>query len=241
MGSSVSTTSRRGSLLLSYSADVRSLVTTSSRFEGSTLYMFGGMVNEDRYSDLYAFNTATNHWTRLPNGPMVGRGGAGLVVCGDTAECARLLVIGGHVGHGVSDVWEYTIAAKRWQAREELNLPVPCSIFACGVIADHPKAVDSTICVFGGELNHTTNDAVAGQYSHDTLLLRSCAEPGECTVRVLPSSEAYVPPARGWTSGCVLKPEAAGTSVFAMFGGVREGSGPEPAGVRLGDLAIFEY
>lgn len=208
---------------------------------GSTIYMFGGMINEDRYSDLYSFNTETSHWTRLQDGPMVGRGGAGLVVVGgDAAEFARLLVIAGHVGHGVSDVWEYAIAAKSWQAREELSLPVPCSIFACGVIAENPEV--STICLFGGELNHTTTDTVAGQYSQDTLLLRSSVGRDQCSVRVLPSSGAgCVPSARGWTSGCVLKPEAAGNCVFAVFGGVREGTGEgEASGVRLGDLAIFE-
>jgi N-acetylneuraminic acid mutarotase len=43
-----------------------------------TIYLFGGMVNDDRHSDLHAFDTATNTWSRLPDGPMEGRGGAGL-------------------------------------------------------------------------------------------------------------------------------------------------------------------
>eukprot|EP00945_MAST-04E_sp_MAST-4E-sp1_P002825 g2825.t1 len=39
------------------------------------VYLFGGMIDNDRYNDLHSFDPSNNQWERLPNGPMEGRGG----------------------------------------------------------------------------------------------------------------------------------------------------------------------
>ena len=202
-----------------------------------TLFVFGGMINEERYSDLYAFDTATNHWTRLPDAPMEGRGGAGVCVTGE-GDGARLWVVAGFCGRPVSDVWEYSIAAQVWRAREDLALPVARSIFACGAMTSDPRGTDTEICLFGGEVAPANGDGEAGKYSSETLVLRSGVDEKEgCGVHLVPATES--PAARGWTSGCVASMEG-GKTGFVIFGGIKEGEEGQPPGVRLGDLAILE-
>eukprot|EP00658_Telonema_sp_P-2_P068053 TRINITY_DN5699_c0_g1_i1.p1 TRINITY_DN5699_c0_g1~~TRINITY_DN5699_c0_g1_i1.p1 ORF type:complete len:323 (+),score=48.73 TRINITY_DN5699_c0_g1_i1:200-1168(+) len=202
---------------------------------GTRLFLFGGMINNDRYSDLYSLDTKSCEWTRLPDGPMEGRGGAGVCTVGPP-EDPRLVVVAGFCGRPVADVWEYQINAQTWQQREQLSLAVPRSIFACG----GPLFRDGhwiDVCVFGGELEPATGDEIAGKYSNDTVLLQLDSE--GCGVHALPI-EGEVPAGRGWTSGTVVE-LGEGRMCFAVFGGVREGAQPcEPVGVRMGDLLILE-
>eukprot|EP00656_Telonema_subtile_P052006 TRINITY_DN7127_c0_g1_i1.p1 TRINITY_DN7127_c0_g1~~TRINITY_DN7127_c0_g1_i1.p1 ORF type:complete len:367 (-),score=57.12 TRINITY_DN7127_c0_g1_i1:187-1287(-) len=200
---------------------------------GTTLFLFGGMINDDRYSDLYSFDTNSCEWTRLPDGPMEGRGGAGLCVVGPPDD-ASLLVVAGHCGRPVGDVWQYHIGAEAWQPREQLAFTVPRSIFACAGPMSLQGRID--VCVFGGELEAATGDKTAGKYSNETLLLQLGSEGGG--VRTLPV-EGEIPAGRGWTSGTVVQ-LGEGRCCFAVFGGIREGVEGEPVGVRLGDLVILE-
>ena len=193
---------------------------------GDTLYVFGGMINNSRYSDLYALSDEGT-WSRLSDGPMEGRGGAGLVVVSPSS----LFVIAGFCGHPVGDVWEFELGARRWVAHPEMKLAVPRSIFACCM---DEKA--GRILVFGGELIGATGNNDAGTYSSETL---SIALGGSSGVVRLPTT-GTLPAARGWTSGCIV--ESKSDRAFVVFGGIRRGNqeNDEPAGVRLGDLVVLK-
>jgi hypothetical protein len=195
---------------------------------GSTIFVFGGMVNNDRYSDLYALSGGTT-WSRLPDGPMEGRGGAGLVAGpGPMASnpTASLWVVAGFSGRPVGDVWEFALRTEKWVAHPEMQLTVPRSIFAC--------CLDETagrILVFGGELSAALGDEEAGKYSSESL---SIALGGGAVT--FPTT-GVPPTARGWTSGCIVESKRA----FVVFGGIRQGCQDEgePAGVRLGDVVVL--
>lgn len=210
------------------------------------LYLFGGMVNDDRYSDLYHFNTMENEWTRLQDGPMTGRGGAGIFAGAihtpiDPSVNPRgsvgpvmsngICIVGGFCGTPVSDVWVYECGhsgeGSAWSERDALELPSPRSIYA-GPIA----TPGGSFMMFGGELAAADANETAGIYSSETLRLTGL----ETTIE--PTTGA-VPAARGWTSGCVV--DRQGQPCFAVFGGIREGQpgSGEPAGVRLGDLCLL--
>ena len=136
-----------------------------------SLFLFGGMHGDERYNDLYSFNPTTSEWRRLTDGPMEGRGGAGVCASSGGPD-PRLWVIAGFCGRPVSDVWEYSMASGTWRAREDLRLPEPRSIFACGVIRGKPESGDElTIRVFGGELAAANANSEAGKYTDETLCL----------------------------------------------------------------------
>jgi len=209
---------------------------------GRTIFLFAGMVNDERYSDLYAFDTMRQHWSRLPQSPMEGRGGPGLCVVGQ-GENASLIVIAGFCGRPMADVWQYHIRSGEWLARLDWQLPVARSIFASATLTSDLLGNSAEISIFGGELENY--DAVliaegkdptaqASLYSNETLLLHSASDQ-HSGVEIQPS--AGCPTARGWTTGCTAYIE--GKPCFAIFGGIREGQEGEPKGVRLGDLAIF--
>lgn len=210
---------------------------------GQTLYVFAGMVNSDRYCDLYAFNTEQQHWTRLAPAPMEGRGGPGLCVTREGQEAA-LVVIAGFCGRPMADVWQYHIASGTWLPLADWTLPMARSIFAFGTLMSDSLSKTAAICIFGGELENFDAALIAqGQdptlkaslYSNETLLLLS--NPGLFSVQVVKSSKS-LPVARGWTAGCSASVE--GKRCFVAFGGVREGQDGEPSGVRLGDLLILK-
>ena len=210
---------------------------------GSTFFLFAGMINDERYSDLYAFDTVEQHWSRLPQSPMEGRGGPGLCAIGHGAN-ASLIVVAGFCGRPMADVWQYRIASAEWLPRADWNLPVARSIFACGVLTSDLTGEAVEICTFGGELENF--DAAlkeegkdptvqASLYSNETLLLQSTSQSSEVHVT---QSSSSCPAARGWTAGCTAC--VGGKPCFVIFGGIREGQEEgEPSGVRLGDLATF--
>ena len=210
------------------------------------LFLFGGMFDTGnlRHNDLYMFNLRTTHWTRLCDGPMEGRGGAGMCAHGDS-----IWVVGGFCGHEMSDVWEYSIAGVYWRLRDDLILPVARSIFACDVVVPSSSS-DPTIVVFGGELEPANGNDDAGKYSNDLVLLRptpsdGCSAGTGAGLLVLEATAGAGaagawPCARGWTSGCTVQISER-RACFAVFGGIREGApeAGEPVGVRKSDLALF--
>lgn len=231
------------------------------------LYLFGGMINDERYRDLYAFDTTSMVWTRLPDGPMEGRGGAGLCSAGGS-----LWVLAGFCGRPVGDVWEYVPESKEWKDHPEMTLALPRSIFACcsGVGGD-----GEVLTVFGGELVAAAGNEEAGVYTDEVLSIavghRGAAGGGgggaatavPVAGPVARSAGRVRPAARGWTSGCRVQyrdrdhgHDGYGTGIasthterrtrlgtrtgFAVFGGISKGRQGEPPGVRLGDLIILE-
>ena len=70
---------------------------------GHVLYVFAGMINDERYNDLYAFDTKQQHWSRLTSSPMEGRGGPGLCVIGEGEDTCLIVVAGfcGGIGRGL--------------------------------------------------------------------------------------------------------------------------------------------
>lgn len=205
---------------------------------GHLLFVFAGMINDTRYNDLYQFDTQQRHWTKLPSGPMEGRGGPGFCVMSGNAS---LIVVAGFCGRPMADVWEYRIASQEWIERTDWQLPTPRSIFACGTFGD------DQICTFGGELeNYDAALKKKGQdptlqaslYTNETLLLQQESSAGN-NIRIVDDLLEPPPVARGWTAGC--NATMSGNSCFVVFGGVREGiKGDEPSGVRLGDLSILQ-
>ena len=134
--------------------------------DGARLFVFGGMVGDQRYNDLYVCDTATHTWTRLPDAPVEGRGGAGVCALGGS-----IWVLAGFCGRAMSDACEYNVGAGTWRARADLALPAARSIFACvGVPA--PGLGGPQIVAFGGELAPASGNGDAGKYSDETLLLR---------------------------------------------------------------------
>ena len=232
------------------------------------IYVFGGMVNNERYSDLYSFDPSTGSWTRLAEGPMEGRGGAGLC-----ASATSLWVVGGYCGRPVGDVWEYCLDRNEWVEHAAMKLAVPRSIFACCCVEEDPSdevaaaGGVSYILVFGGELVDASGNEDAGVYTNETLRIDLSAlgggggggggrgeeaareQRGECCA-VRPRGSSGPPAARGWTSGCLVDysdGRSPATSrmkkAFVVFGGIRrcvDEGGAEPAGVRLGDLVMLE-
>jgi len=219
---------------------------------GTDLYLFGGMINDDRYSDLYRFTPGNSTWQRLPDGPMEGRGGAGVFVDSDPESPGRgLWVVGGHCGRPVDDVWHCQVAGdSNWTKRSEFTLPAPRSIYAGPVSGSNTSF---PFIMFGGELAAATKSAnelvaeersaseeeEAGMYSNETLILRMDSHgEGADGVEVLAPTGA-TPAARGWTSACVVLYKD--RYCFAVFGGIREGQSAdsEPSGVRLGDFHLL--
>ena len=200
---------------------------------GTDLYLYGGMTDETRYSDLYRFRALDNAWQRLPQGPMEGRGGAG--VCAH-AGTRSIWVVGGFCGHPVGDVWEFD--GSQWKEHDSLKLPTPRSIFAGPVVLNDTFP----FLMFGGELENKGQTAYdetgeyghgeSGQYSAQTLRLERGGASHVTTVGTIPA-------ARGWTAGCRV--QYGHRLSFAVFGGIREGDASlgEPAGVRLGDLHVL--
>ena len=201
----------------------------------STLYLFGGMIDSARHNDLYTFDTVTSTYTRLVDGPMEGRGGAGLC----TAK-GSLWVLAGFCGRPVGDVWEYSIGGEAWVEHTEMQLAVPRSIFAC-------FSGNGTLTVFGGELTAAAGHAEAGVYTNEVLSIDISHGAGACggAVTVVPVGGAE-PAARGWTSGCRVEyrdrtsSSASKRTGFAVFGGIGPGRKGGAPGVRLGDLVILE-
>ena len=191
---------------------------------GGTMFVFGGMVNDDRYSDLYALEDAT--WSRLPGGPMEGRGGAGLVA----TSRGSLYVVAGYCGRPVGDVWEFDLSARSWMQHPELKLAVPRSIFACCL-----DEAAGRILVFGGELTDASGHDDAGKYTNETLFVALGGGGGAVLLPVM----GELPAPRGWTSGCIVESES--MRAFVVFGGIRRGrpDDGEPPGVRLGDVHIL--
>ena len=235
-----------------------------------TVYVFGGMVDNDRYSDLYSFSG--NTWTRLPDGPMEGRGGAGLCA---SPSGTSLWVVAGFCGRPVGDVWEYHVGRKEWVEHPAMKLAVPRSIFACCVHEGEAEGETegASIVVFGGELAAASGNEEAGVYTGETLSIalgggsgEEVAKKGEGVVQTLCLGGGWkggedqggedFPVGRGWTSGCIVEVKAKEQTksivedkakeqtkqMFAVFGGIRSGRKErgEPPGVRLGDLVVLD-
>ena len=111
---------------------------------GADLYLYGGMTDETRYSDLYRFSALESEWQRLPEGPMEGRGGAGVFA---DAVTRSLWVVGGFCGRPVGDVWEFD--GSQWTEHDDFT-GTPRSIFS------GPIALNDTFpfLMFGGELEN---------------------------------------------------------------------------------------
>merc|ERR1712130_334456 len=61
------------------------------------LYVFGGCPAKGRLADLHRFDPHTSKWTKLPQAPMAGRGGAGFAAVGVFPSWGegKLMVLGG--------------------------------------------------------------------------------------------------------------------------------------------------
>jgi hypothetical protein len=181
------------------------------------LFVFGGCGADGRLADLYAFCSTTRRWSALPSPPdLPGRGGATLEA---TADGKYLWLVGGFVGHETNDMLRFCLRSSTWERRPSEWLR-PRSVSAS-------FAVQSAVCVFGGEVSPSDRGHEgAGGFAADLVAF----DPENGGPRRV-HTEGEAPAARGWSSATTLS-----DSEVLLFGGL---AGSDETPERLGDTWLL--
>jgi len=181
------------------------------------LYVFGGCPAKGRLADLHLFDPETSEWTRLPEAPMEGRGGAAFAAVGD----CKLMVLGGFAGREVGDMWEFDLATETWSCLSETLKP-PRSVACC-------EGVGTRVLLFGGELQPSDRGHEgAGAFSSDTQVFEASS-----SMKVLGDGKGKTnPPPRGWSASASW-----GSGKVVVAGGL---AGDDANPIRMMDVWVAE-
>ncbi|MEO6599778.1 MAG: kelch repeat-containing protein [Polyangiaceae bacterium] len=108
--------------LSSMMGDPGAILSPGIAFDGATMYLFGGQLNNNRQDRAYSYTSSTNVWTKLANSGLSPRSGPFTVWDG-----TRLVVWGGRDDNGLRSDGSYLLGAK-WTALASFGAPSPCMI-----------------------------------------------------------------------------------------------------------------
>jgi len=184
------------------------------------LYVFGGCPAKGRLADLHLFDPDTSQWTRLPEAPMEGRGGAAFAAVPRLGE-GKLMVLGGFAGREVGDMWEFDVASETWSCLSETLKP-PRSVACC-------EGVGTRVLLFGGELQPSDRGHEgAGAFSSDTQVFEAST-----SMKVVGDGKGKTsPPHRGWSASAGW-----GSGKVVVAGGL---AGDDSNPVRMMDVWVAE-
>lgn len=188
---------------------------------GDKLYVFGGCPAKGRLADLHLFDPDTSEWTRLPESPMEGRGGAAFAAVRVSSSQDKLMVLGGFAGREVGDIWEFDVASKTWSCLSETLSP-PRSVACC-------EGIGTRVLLFGGELQPSDRGHEgAGAFSNDTQVFD--ANPA---IKLTGSGKGKTsPPARGWSASAGW-----GSGKVVVAGGL---AGDDVNPIRMADVWVAD-
>jgi len=187
------------------------------------LYVFGGCPAKGRLADLHMFDPHTSQWTKLPESPMEGRGGAAFAAVGVFPSWGegKLMVLGGFAGREVGDIWEFDVATETWSCLSETLKP-PRSVACC-------EGVGTRVLLFGGELQPSDRGHEgAGAFSNDTQIFDAST-----SMKVAADGKGKSgPPPRGWSASTCW-----GSGKVVVAGGL---AGDDENPVRMMDVWVAE-
>merc|ERR1711990_122602 len=187
------------------------------------LYVFGGCPAKGRLADLHMFDPHPYQWTKLPESPMEGRGGAAFAAVGVFPRWGegKLMVLGGFAGREVGDMWEFDVAAETWSCLSETLKP-PRSVACC-------EGVGTRVLLFGGELQPSDRcHEGAGAFSSDTQIFDAST-----SMKVAADGKGKLgPPPRGWSASTCW-----GSGKVVVAGGL---AGDDENPVRMMDVWVAE-
>ncbi|CAF1120744.1 unnamed protein product [Rotaria sordida] len=168
------------------------------------LFIFGGCGEQDRYNNLWQYDTINKQWKQLPSPnsqQLVPRGGCALVYLNNA-----LWIFGGFCGRELDDIASFDLVTNSWTYITDAKIS-PRSVFAFGCL-------DGILIGHGGEQDPSElGHAGAGEFADDVIIIQPVKENGECVQTKRLEFSKPIGGKRGWHAGATIK------NTFYIFGG----------------------